>query len=193
MIDTKGLPIILGSSSPFRALELKNAGYVFSTMHADIDEKAVRHDDFRNLPLLIAEAKADVLVPNISEPSILITADVVVVANGELREKPIDEAQARSWLASYAKGIPAVIYTGLVVVNTKTGKRASGVDECVVHWNSIPQEAIEKIIADGTIFATAGGFTNEIAEAYGREPLAVSDRRRGIPLYLLEELIQKVL
>jgi septum formation protein len=192
MIDLP-LPLILGSSSPFRALELTSAGYAFTVLAADIDEKLVRHDDLRKLPLLVAEAKAKALLPKITEPSLLITADVVVVANGELREKPTDELQARTWLASYAKGIPAIIYTGLVVTNTQTGKQASGIDECPVHWNHIPEEAMEKIIADGTIFQTAGGFTNEIAVAFGKQPLASGDRRRGIPLYLFEDLVSKVL
>jgi septum formation protein len=190
---TLPLPLILGSSSPFRALELKNAGYVFLTMSADIDEKKVRHDDLRKLPLFIAEAKAKALLPNVTEPSILLTADVVVVANGELREKPSDEREARKWFHSYGSGVPAVIYTGLVVTNTKTGKQAEGIDECVVHWNNIPEDAVEKIIADGTIFQTAGGFTNEIALEFGRQPLPTGDRRRGIPIYLFEELVQKVL
>jgi septum formation protein len=187
------LPFILGSSSEFRALELRNAGYTFTVRSADIDEKKVRHDDLQKLPLLIANAKADALLPSITEPVILLTADVVVVANGELREKPSDEKEARTWFRSYSSGIPAVIYTGLVVVNTQTGKRVEGIDECVVHWNSIPEEAVEKIIADGTIFKTAGGFTNEIALEFGRQPLPTGDRRRGIPIYLFEELLQKVL
>jgi septum formation protein len=187
------LPLILGSSSEFRALELRNAGYDFTVRTADIDEKKIRHTDLRKLPLFIAEAKVEALLPQIQEPSILLTADVVVIANGELREKPIDETQARTWFHSYSSGVPAVIYTGLVVVNTKTGKRAEGIDECVVHWNHIPENAVEKIIADGTIFKTAGGFTNEIALEFGRQPLPSGDRRRGIPIYLFEELVQKVL
>jgi hypothetical protein len=48
-----------------------------------------------------------------------------------------------------------------------------------VHWNHIPENAVEKIIADGTIFKTAGGFTNEIALEFGRQPLPSGDRRSG--------------
>ena len=37
--------LILGSASKFKQEELRNAGYDFEVLAADIDEKAIRHDD----------------------------------------------------------------------------------------------------------------------------------------------------
>ena len=98
----QSLPIILGSSSIWRKQVLTNLGYKFTTMSPDIDEKAIRYNwryyftvltlfrdpDPTKLTLMIANAKADALLSKVTEPSILITSDQVIVCNGVIREKP---------------------------------------------------------------------------------------------------------
>ena len=96
------MKLILGSQSKGRAQVLRDAGFEFRVMHADIDEKAIRSENFEELPLLIARAKAAGLLPRISEPAYLITADLVIVCNGELREKPISYEEAERFLKSYS-------------------------------------------------------------------------------------------
>jgi predicted house-cleaning NTP pyrophosphatase (Maf/HAM1 superfamily) len=56
-------------------------------MHSDIDEKKIRHKDPRKLALAIAYAKADSLLPQITEPAVLITTDQAVVCNNKIIEK----------------------------------------------------------------------------------------------------------
>jgi septum formation protein len=89
------------------------------------------------LTLKIANAKADALLSKVSEPSILITSDQVIVCNGVIREKPesvgtksfvsilIHTDQCKEFLRSYSQ-YPAEAYSSVVMVNTKTGKRVSG-------------------------------------------------------------------
>ena len=89
--------IILGSKSSGRKYVLQQAGYVFDIMISDIDEKAIRSDNYEELPLLIARAKAKALLKKIIEPSILITGDGIVMCNGQMREKPESEEQARAY------------------------------------------------------------------------------------------------
>src|SRR3989344_872465 len=103
------MKIILGSSSKYRKELLENAGYQLQVMVPDIDEKAIRTDDFNQLPLLVARAKLDALIPKIAEPSIAITADVIVVCAGSVYEKPKDEQEARFFLKSYSDGNPAEV------------------------------------------------------------------------------------
>ena len=61
----KDLKIILGSASPWRARVLKNAGYVFTTMTADIDENKICSADPKKLALDIAKAKTKKLLKKI--------------------------------------------------------------------------------------------------------------------------------
>src|ERR1041385_5046735 len=113
----KNITIILGSKSPGRKSVLEHAGYEFEVMVSNINEKAIRSDDYKQLPLLLARAKATVLVPKIKKPAILITSDQVVIYKGELREKPADENQAREYLKSYGGDSAAITHTAVVVIN----------------------------------------------------------------------------
>jgi len=83
--------IILGSSSKWRKEVLTKMGYQFTTMSPDIDEKSIRHSDPKPMTLMISRAKADALFSKVTEPSILITSDQVIVWNGQVREKPANE------------------------------------------------------------------------------------------------------
>ena len=76
----------------------------YEVMKADIDEKAIRHDEPRQLVMSLAHAKADALVQQLqaqqqdgvdsSPATYLITCDQVVVHDGQIREKPEDVAEA---------------------------------------------------------------------------------------------------
>ncbi|GFQ07102.1 maf-like protein ddb_g0281937 [Phtheirospermum japonicum] len=54
--------IILGSSSVARKKILADMGFEFTTMSADIDEKAIRKEKPEDLVMALAEAKADAIV-----------------------------------------------------------------------------------------------------------------------------------
>src|ERR1035437_10016311 len=100
------MKIILGSSSAGRKLIMgelaQEFGFDFEVMSPDIDEKAVRSDSPSDMVMAIANAKVDVLISKIKEPAILICSDQVVLYEGKIREKPVDEKEAREFLQSYA-------------------------------------------------------------------------------------------
>ena len=154
--------LVLGSSSKYRKKLLEQAGYIISVQDSpDIDEKMVglrerSQHDARNLVLKVARAKMDALMaahPN----SIIITGDQVILCNGIIREKPIDEIECREYLNSYSE-FPAVAYTGICVMNTKSGKIAQDVDIATQHWKPIPSDVIEEAIKQGDVMHCAGGF-----------------------------------
>src|SRR3990167_2412936 len=90
--------IILGSQSKNRADILQEAGFEFDVLPPNIDEKAIRSSDPKKLPALLARAKTDALLPKISGEALLITSDQVVSFEGQIREKPETEAEARKFL-----------------------------------------------------------------------------------------------
>ncbi|KAJ0961341.1 hypothetical protein J5N97_000603 [Dioscorea zingiberensis] len=100
---TASFKIILGSSSSTRKQILAEMGYDFTIMTADIDEKEIRSENPEELVVALAQAKADAIISRLqigdfrekdAEPTLLITADQVVVHGGVIREKPSD---ARSY------------------------------------------------------------------------------------------------
>lgn len=187
------MKIILGSKSSGRKYVLQQAGYVFDIMTADIDEKAIRSDNYEELPLLIARAKAKALQPKISEPAILITGDGIVMCNGQMREKPENEEQARVYLESYNHH-PAITYMAIVATNTSTSRQAEGLDISKVYFKHLPIPLIEKLIKDGKVLQAAGAFMTEHPLMSPYIDHIIGDRTGviGLPLKLMEELIKKV-
>lgn len=154
------LPIILGSSSRWRYQLLVEAGVEFTTLNPNIDEKAVFANQPEQLALAIAKAKNAALVPQLNQPSILITCDQVVIVNGEIYSKPESPEQARAYLRSYNQ-YPARSYTAVVLYNSQTNRAIEIVDTADISFYPIPDHAIEAAIAAGDIFACAGGFQIE--------------------------------
>ncbi len=189
------MKLILGSASKWRRQILHNAGYDFSTMSPDIDEKQIRHADPNQLALLIAHAKADALLPKITEPAILITSDQVVFCHDQIFEKPSSEIEVRKFLNSYQQHDAATI-TAIVVTDTATGQREQGVDRVNVVFNPIPEGVINHMIAEGEVFSCAGGFQiedeNGKLNPYIKKTDGAIDSVKGLPLQLLNELIAKV-
>ncbi|KAL2242013.1 UNVERIFIED_CONTAM: 7-methyl-GTP pyrophosphatase [Sesamum indicum] len=81
-----GLQIILGSSSVARKKILADMGFEFTTMSADIDEKAIRKEKPEDLVTALAEAKANAIVGKLknvenqekdAKPTLVIAADTV--------------------------------------------------------------------------------------------------------------------
>lgn len=162
-------------------------------MPADIDEKAIRSDDYEQLPLLIARAKAAALLPKIAVDAILITSDQVVECAGELREKPETEDEVFRYLASYATE-PAQTNSAVVVTNTRTGKQAEGIDIARTYFKPIPETVVKELIADGAILHAAGAFVieNPIMKPYVDRLEGTPDSVMGLPLNLTLRLIDEV-
>lgn len=188
------MKLILGSSSKYRRAVLEKNGYQFEVMSPDIDEKAIRTDNYYQLPLLLARAKGEALIPRISEEALVITSDQVVVCNGNLHEKPRDEQEARLFLSRYGLGHPAETVSAIVVTNTKNGKKAEGVDIAKTFYNVIPEEAIDAFVKNGDPYTKAGGFAiqSPILQPYMDRIEGTEDSIMGMPLKLLEELCARV-
>lgn len=100
------MKIILGSQSKGRRGIMQTMSYQFETMSPNIDEKAIRFDDPQKLTLARANAKADALIPKITEPAILITSDQVVAWDGKILGKPENEIEAGKFSRGYARTRP---------------------------------------------------------------------------------------
>jgi len=186
------MKIILGSQSQGRQQILREMGYEFEVMTADIDEKAIRFEDPKELVLALASAKADELQKRISEPALLITGDQVVVCDDEIREKPRDAAEARKFLQSYAQH-PAEIVNAIAVTNTQTGKRLTEVDTSKIYLKPLPEDVIEKLILQGDVFTQAGGFSvrNPLIEPLVERIDGTIDSVEGLPRELTERLLKE--
>ncbi|XP_059279108.1 uncharacterized protein LOC132033220 isoform X5 [Lycium ferocissimum] len=214
--------LILGSSSTARRKILADMGYQFTTMSADIDEKAIRKEKPEDLVMALAEAKAEAIIPRVSigesegdaEPTLLITCDqvylisVLVIIYGVVREKPSSEAEARQFMKDYANGHAATV-SSVLVTNLVTGSRRGEWDKVEVplliytqysisrqiYFHDIPDQVIDKLIEEGIVLYAAGGLIIEhpLILPYVKEVVGSTDSVMGLPKALTERLIKEVL
>jgi septum formation protein len=187
------MKIVLGSASKARQKILSELGFEFDIAIADIDEGSVRHSDFRRVPLMIAQAKSEALQRQIIEPVVLITADSVVIYKNELREKPKDEDQAREFLRSYGDG-PVEVVSAVYIVNTQTGKTASGLESGKFYFHKVPEKVIHELVLMGRVMEGVGAFDidDPAIQRYIVHTESPIDCLAGLPKNLTKKLIEKV-
>ncbi|MBU1164051.1 Maf family protein [Patescibacteria group bacterium] len=187
------MKIILGSQSFWRKKVLESMGYDFEVMIPRIDEKAIRDEDPKQLVLKIGRAKAEALLPKIKEDAILITSDQVGVCDGEIREKPENEAEVRKFLQSYEK-YPVQTVTSVITTNTKTGKTAEGIDIAKLWFSKFSDDQIEKIAKDKVVYTFAGGYNMAYADIADHviKIEGTIDSVQGLPIELTKKLIKQV-
>lgn len=186
------MKIILGSASKQRKKILERMGYTFEVMVSDIDEKAIRFKDPKELTMAIAKAKANALRPKIQESVLLITADQVVLWNEQILEKPENAEEVKKFLQGYAQ-YPAQPINATVVTNIQTGKQVGENDSNMVYFRPFPEKVIAKLINEGNVFSQAGAFSLEdplIAPYVDRIEGAI-DSIEGLPIELTRRLIQE--
>ncbi|KAL0921870.1 hypothetical protein M5K25_008984 [Dendrobium thyrsiflorum] len=200
--DSPSFKIILGSSSSSRRQILSDMGYEFSIMAADIDEKQIRMEKPEELVMALAEAKADAIISKLQineftekdEPTLLITADQVVVHGGKIREKPSSREEARDFIKGYSEGHAATVGS-VIVTNLKTSARKRGWDKAEVYFHKIPDEVIENLVNEGDVLYVAGGLLVEhpLTSPFVEAMVGTLDSIMGLPKHLTERLIQDAL
>ncbi|CAH2043091.1 unnamed protein product [Thlaspi arvense] len=216
----RGFKLILGSQSMARKRILAEMGYDFTIVTADIDEKAIRREKPEDLVVAIAEAKADEIISKLGgrsqfaqdpQPTILITADTVVVYKGVIREKPTSKEEAREFIKGYS-GSHGGVVGSVIVSNLKTGVRKGGWDKAEVYFHEIPEKVIDDLVKllntlvlptlnltilidDAITFKVAGGLTLEhpLISPFIDTVVGGVDTVMGLPKELTEKFISDVL
>ncbi len=111
--------IILASGSPRRQYLLKEIGVEFDVMVPDVEEHWPDHLKRAQIPLFLCELKAGAFPSKVLQnDSILITADTIVLHDGDVVGKPIDRADAIRILKKLSGGKHEVI-TGVCLRTQK--------------------------------------------------------------------------
>ncbi|TYG75247.1 hypothetical protein ES288_D03G014900v1 [Gossypium darwinii] len=187
--------IILGSSSMARQRILAEMGYEFTIMTADIDEKSIRKEKPEDLVTALAEAKANAIMArlqhtdileNVACPTLLITADTVVVYKGTIREKPCNEDEAREFIK---------VVGSVLVTNLNSGASKGGWESAEVYFHDIPNEVIDSLIDEGIPFKVAGGLMLEhpLTLPFVDAVIGATDTVMGLSISLTEKLIEEAL
>jgi septum formation protein len=87
--------IVLASKSPRRQELLRGLNIHFRTEAVETDESYPENLEHRQIPLYIAEQKSEAYKNKMAEKTLLITADTIVWAQGEVLGKPADRSDAQ--------------------------------------------------------------------------------------------------
>ncbi len=111
--------LILASNSPRRRELLSGLGLDFEVrVLPGIDESHPAELQGGDIPLFISKKKADAYVASLQPDELLITADTIVWLDGEVLEKPKDEADACRMLHELS-GKTHQVFTGVCLTTTE--------------------------------------------------------------------------
>lgn len=191
---------VLGSSSWSRRTLLEATGANFEIMSPSIDEKAIgerANGDAHTLVQLVATAKADTLVARLKpkDDVVLITGDQVVVYDGVIREKPMNEDECREFIQSYSAKACSTV-GAICLHELATNRRVVGLHEASVYFRPFPQSLVEELLRQSgpALLNCAGGLMveHDLVQPYVQEVVGGVDSLMGLSTNLLVDLLAEL-
>ena len=182
--------LVLASTSPFRKQLLEKLHLSFLTAKPNVDETPLKDESAQQLVERLAIQKAQAITPNF-EDALVIGSDQVCLNNGNILGKPGNFDNAFLQLKA-ASGKSITFYTGLALINSKTGHVQSLVEPFVVKFRVLSDEMITNYLNKEKPYNCAGSFKSEgygisLFEGFeGKDPNSLI----GLPLISLITLLE---
>ncbi|MCD7976159.1 MAG: Maf-like protein [Tannerellaceae bacterium] len=156
LLNLNNYRVILGSASPRRKELLAGLGLSFDVKPMpDLDESYPSTLGVNTIPQYIARQKAQAYMDALTENDLLITADTIVWAMGQVMGKPSDRKEAMEMLRILSAKSHEVI-TG-VCITTKKRSHAFSVTS-VVRFHHLDEEEIEYYVDTYRPYDKAGAY-----------------------------------
>ncbi len=156
MLDNlKKYNIVLGSQSPRRQQLLKGLDIEFTILTSDADENFSPDLKKEEIPLYLAQQKADAIEQKLSENYLLITCDTIVWINNGVLNKPVDVDDAKRMLRMLSGKTHEVFTAVSLTTNDKT---VSFYDRTVVSIKELSDNEIDYYITNYKPFDKAGSY-----------------------------------
>ncbi|WP_372971066.1 Maf family protein [Marinobacter sp.] len=184
-------PILLASSSPYRRELLKRLGLPFETASPDIDETPSAQESAQELATRLATSKARELAPAWPGHWIIGSDQVACLQDGTLLNKPGNHDRAVQQL-SRSSGQRVSFMTGLVLMDSDTGKTQTHCELFHAHFRQLTLDEIENYLCTEKPYECAGSFKMEglgitlFSQLEGRDPNSLV----GLPLITLTDMLR---
>ncbi len=182
------LPLILASGSPRRKEILETMGLEFTVDVSDADEHFTGAPD--EMVMELSRRKAAAVAPR-HEAALILAADTIVY-DGQVLGKPHTAERAEQMLSELA-GRWHDVYTGLTLIDTRTGRTISRADRTRVHFVEMTKAEIAAYAATGEPLDKAGAYGIQ-----GRGGMFI-DRIEGsysnvvgLPMALLRDMLHEM-
>ncbi|MES2140106.1 MAG: Maf-like protein [Bacteroidota bacterium] len=155
MKDLKKHNLILASKSPRRQYLMKELGLDFEVHTKDVDESFPENLEAQEIPLYLCQKKADAFDEELTENTIVITADTIVWIDNQVLNKPenFDDAVRMLKLLS---GKKHEVYTGVCLRSKHKTKTFYALTN--VYFKELSQEEIEYYINNFNPYDKAGAY-----------------------------------
>ncbi len=150
--------LILASGSPRRRSLLEQLGLEPVVRVADIDETPHAGEDAATYVQRLAIEKGEAVLSasdDIEHEDIVVSADTIVVVDGDLLGKPVDDSEAAAMLRRLS-GRSHEVMTG-VAIHTEGG-RTSLVERTIVHFAELTDADISWYVGTGEPADKAGSY-----------------------------------
>ncbi|WP_027376851.1 Maf family nucleotide pyrophosphatase [Kaistella palustris] len=148
------MKLLLASNSPRRKELLQSLGYDFKVVSVECDEIYPEEISVHAIAGYLAELKSN-SYKTLQKDEVLITADTVVVLDGEVLGKPDDALQAAEMLRKLS-GRTHEVYTGITL--RAAGKKRTVSDRAKVYFQKFSPEEIDFYISRFRPFDKAGSY-----------------------------------
>lgn len=147
--------LILGSASPRRQELLKSLGFEFLNKPINANEDFPVDLKAQEIPIFLAEKKADAYPDSLKENEILITADTIVWCEGKVLNKPANFIEGKKMLESLS-GKMHEVFTAVCL---KSGnKQTTFYDVSKVYFKKLKTEEVEYYLTNFSPYDKAGGY-----------------------------------
>lgn len=147
--------IILGSASPRRNELLSGLGIKFKVQTIDVEE--TYPDNLRgiHIPMYLAEKKADAFTDLLTDSTLLITADTIVLLDNKVLGKPTNREEASRMLKRLS-GNKHLVITGVCISTVDRRKTFHTVSE--VRFAELKNEEIDYYLDHFAPYDKAGSY-----------------------------------
>lgn len=181
---------ILASRSPRRIELLREAGFAFDPVAADIDEEQFPQGvPPPRVAEYLAEEKAR-KVASLHPHAVVLGADTVVALGDQLLGKPEDPAHAR-WMLGQLAGSIHDVTTGVCVMCWESGKTVVGHVTSTVSMRPLSQREIDLYVASGDWRGKAGGYGIQDRDPFVTNMGGSHTNIVGLPMELTINLLKQ--
>ena len=183
------LPLILGSTSPFRAEILQKLCISFDTAAPDINESPLANESPSELVERLSVCKAK-KVAETHPAALIVGSDQVACVDQQILGKPHTHENAIEQLRSLSGKIVS-FHTGLCLFNSESGNTQSTVEVFKVHFRALTDDQIERYLRNEQPYNCAGSFKSEALGVSLFKKLEGDDPNTliGLPLIRLVEFL----
>jgi MAF protein len=182
-------PLILASTSPFRAQLLEKLGLPFDTAAPEVDESHHQQESPVELVRRLAEAKARAVRERFPQ-ALIIGSDQAACVEEKILGKPGSEEKAVEQLLRMS-GRKVTFHTGLCLYNSAEDRILVSCEDYHVHFRKLTEAQIRRYVAREQPLNCAGSFKSEgygitlFHRLEGDDPNSLI----GLPLIRLVEML----